>query len=325
MSTWRTILTASDNGLLVYGLGGRTTPFRVTWFDRSGQALRVIGEPANHIDVALSPDGARVVIETQYQPNADLWVIDIASGMRRRITTSPRDDSYPVWSPDGARIAFAAKNDADPYYRTEVIRSDGAGAPAILFSDSTADAVPLSWSRDGNHLLVARGSYRGTFEAQLWRLALADGTCEPVLPSSQLIASSAFSPDGRWIAFTTLASGRPEISVIAAPRPGQPPDLMTRQWPVTSSGGEKPVWRSDSRELYYMRPDGTLVALAVDGSGGELRVVSETPLFQAFQREYVHSYDVSPDGQKFVVNVAGSAEGAPLGVVTNWTRTLARK
>jgi Tol biopolymer transport system component len=328
-STWRTVLTASDNGLLVYGLGGRTAPFCVTWFDRSGQAQGTIGEPANHIDVALSPDGRQIALDTQYAPNADLWSYNVSTSARRRLTSRPQDESYPVWSPDGARIAYSAQRhmggSGQTYYRAEIIRSDGVGEPVVALADNTNDILALSWSEDGKYLLVGRGSYRGTSEAKLERLTLADGKAEPVLPVSQLISSAAFSPDSRWIAFSSLSSGRSEVVVVAAPRAGVAPDTTTRQWPVTSNGGDKPVWSHDSRELFYMRPDGTLAALAVDAAGGEFRVLSDRPLFQAFQRDFVHSYDVTPDGRHFVVIVAGTEGGAPLAVVSDWTRSLRRR
>src|SRR5262249_52362243 len=157
------------------------------------------------------------------------------------------------------------------------------------------------------------------------RLTLATGKSEPVLPASQLVASASCSPDGRWIAFSALTTGRPEIAVIRAPRADQAPDPDARQWSVSTGGGGKPVWRQDRRGLYYQRPDGTMMAGGVGGTADEFRVLSETPLFQAFQREFVHSYDATADGQQFVVIVAGGEGVAPLAVVSDWTRTLRRR
>ena len=328
-TTWRTVLSASDNGLLVYGLGGRSAPFQVTWFDRSGRSLGVLGEPANHIGVALSADGMRAVVETQYTPNADLWVHRLDSGVRTRITTDPLDETNPVWSPDGRRIAFAHQagthdSDGARFYTLETIPADGLGERVSLRIDVGQDLIPFSWWPDQSALLFARGVYRGQPNGELWRIRLADRSVEPVLPASQRICNASLSPDGRWIAFSSLTSGRPEIVVIAATPSGVKPDPNTRQWPLTSTGGDKPVWSRDSRRLYYMRPDGTLNEIVVDASGGDFKVRSESALFQAFQRENVHSYDVAPDG-RFLVTVAGSGGGAPLAVVTNWTKTLRRR
>jgi len=145
-STWRTILTASENGVLVYGLGGHTTPFRVTLLDRAGRTERTLGYPANHISVAMSRDGGKVMVETQYTPNADLWCFDLATGVRRRITDTVRDENSPVWSPDGGQVAFATPPTSQaPFYATHVVRSDGVGPATLIYADSAADAIPMSW------------------------------------------------------------------------------------------------------------------------------------------------------------------------------------
>jgi len=328
-TTWRTILTASDNGLMVYGLGGRSAPYHATWFDRSGRSLGILGEPANHIGIGLSADGSRAVVETQSTPNADLWVHQLASGLKTRITTDPLDETNPVWSPDGRRIAIAHQSGAfdssgSRFYTLETVPADGLGDRVSLRSEPGHDLIPFAWWPDQSALLFGRGDYRGLPQGQLWRIKLADRAVELLLPSHQTIGNASLSPDGRWIAFGSLTSGRTEIVVIAAAPPTVKPDPNTRQWPVTSTGGDKPVWSHDSRRLYYMRPDGTLTEVAVDGAGGDFHVRSETTLFQAFQRDYVHSYDVSPDG-RFLIIVAGTDGGAPLAVVTNWTRTLRRR
>jgi Tol biopolymer transport system component len=313
----------------VYGLGGRSGPFHITWFDRSGRSLGGLGEPANHIEVALSHDGTRAVVETQYTPNADIWLWRLANGVRTRITSDPFDEAYPVWSPDGRRIAIAhQRGERDStglkYYALETIPADGLGERVSLRSEAGHDLTPFAWSPDQSTLLFGSGIYRGQIESELWRLTLADRSVTPVLPASQKVGSASLSPDGRWIAFSSLTSGRPEIVVIAAAAPGTTPDPNTRQWPLTSTGGDKPVWSRNGRELFYMRLDGTLTALAVEPGAGDFRVRSETVLFQVFQRDYIHTYDVAPDG-RFLIIVAGTDGGAPLAVVSNWTRTLRRR
>jgi Tol biopolymer transport system component len=327
-TTWRAVLSASNNGLLVYGLGGRSAPYRITWFDRTGRPLGTLGEAANHISLALSPDGSRAVVETQYTPNADLWIHHLVSGVRTRITTDPFDETSPVWSPDGRRIAighqFGGRDSAGlRAYALETLPADGLGERVSVLAEEK-DLIPYSWWPDQSALLFGRGSYRGAAVGELWRIRFADRVTEPLLPGNQLVGAASLSPDGRWIAFSSLTSGRPEIVVIAATPSGVKPDPNTRQWPLTSAGGDKPVWSRDSKRLYYMRPDGTLVELVVNATTNDFVVRSESVLFQAFQREYVHSYDVTADG-RFLISVAGSDGGAPLAVVTNWTRTLRRR
>jgi len=268
------------------------------------------------------------VVETQYTPNADLWIHDLASGVRTRITTDPFDETNPVWSPDGRRIAFSHQAGARDSgglgdYALETVPADGLGDWTRLRAEAGQDLIPFAWWPDQSALLYGRGSYRGQGQGQLWRMRIADRSSEPLLPPNQIVSNADLSPDGRWIAFSSLTSGRPEIVVIAATPSGVKPDPNTRQWPLTSAGGDKPVWSHDSKRLYYMRPDGTLTELVVDGSGGDFRVRSETVLFQAFQREYVHSYDVAADG-RFLIIVVGSDGGTPLAVVSHWTKTLRR-
>jgi len=328
-TTWRTILTTSENGLLVYGLGGRSAPYHATWFDRSGRSLGTVGEPANHIGVALSADGSRAVLETQTTPNADLWIHQLATGLKSRITTDPLDETNPVWSPDGRRIAIAHQSGSfdsagSRLYVLETLPADGLGERVSVRAEPGQDLIPFSWWPDQSALLFGRGAYRGQPDGQLWRIRLADRAVELLLPANQTMGNAALSPDGRWIAFGSLTSGRSEIVVIAATAPHVKPDPNTRQWPVSSTGGDKPVWSHDSQRLYYMRPDGTLTEVVVEGSRDDFRVRSETTLFQAFQRDYVHSFDVSPDG-RFLIVVAGTDGGAPLAVVSHWTKTLRRR
>jgi len=328
-STWRTAVTASETGLMVYGLGSGVAPCQPTWFDRSGQALRTIGEAGNYFNLALSPDGRRLLTERQIQPNADLWLEDLSSGLRTRVTDSPDDDSTPVWSPDGLHVAYANRAASGRYQLLER-RSDAADEPATLEADSQNDLVPLAWSSDGRWLYFGRGDFGYTVSGALWRRSMAgDRRIEPVLPRSQAIGSAAISRDGRWLAYSSMTSGRAELMVVAAPAPGAAADTLSRRWTLTSDGGNNPCWRADGRELYYDRPDGTVVALAVDGGApgaagsGEFRVLSSTPLFQAFQRAYVRTLDAAPDGRHFAVSVIGDPGSAGLAVVSDWPRSLA--
>ncbi|HTR97420.1 MAG TPA: protein kinase [Candidatus Acidoferrales bacterium] len=320
-STWRTPVTASRNGVLVYGVGG-AAPCHVTWFDRSGQVVRTLGEPGNYFNLALSVDGRRLVSERQVQPNADLWVEDLATGGISRLTNSPDDDSTPVWLADGSRVVYATRP-ANGKYVLLIRRSDGGDEPTLLRSEQANDLIPLACSRDDRWLYFGSGDFGYTGVGTAWRLSLAgDHRVERVLPASLPVQDAALSPDGRWLACAAMSTGRAELMVIAAPGSDAPPDTLARRWVLTSEGGNNPCWRADGRELYYNRPDGTIVALSVDGSGGEFHVRSSTALFQAFQREGVRSFQAAPDGQHFAVSVVGDVNGEGFAVVTGWTRAL---
>ena len=143
-----------------------------------------------------------------------------------------------------------------------------------------------------------------------------------LVPESDNFAGAQFSPDGKWIVFSASVSGRPEVYVAPVPTAGEG---LSARWQVSGNGGDRPRWRGDGRELYYVRPDCTIMAVSVDGSGSDFRVAGEKALFQAFQRIIVQTMDVTADGEHFVINTLGGDEGEPLAVVTNWMQTLPRQ
>ena len=143
-----------------------------------------------------------------------------------------------------------------------------------------------------------------------------------LLPATEGVFSAQFSPDGKWVLFDATVSGRSEVYVSPRPAPGEG---LSARWQISRAGGQRVRWRGDSRELYYMRQDGMLMAVSVDGTGNEFRVTGESPLFQAFTRYDVQTMDVSADGQSFIINTLGGDEAEPLAVVTNWVQTLQSK
>ncbi len=124
-STWNATITASDNGILVYGLGGRAGTNRLIWFDRSGARIKTLTGLGNILNIDLSHDGRRVAYEWQQLPLADIWSIDVVTGTRSRITTNPDDETYPVWLADGKRVAYAGRR--DERYRLFITRANGSG------------------------------------------------------------------------------------------------------------------------------------------------------------------------------------------------------
>ncbi len=316
-TTWRAMVTADDRGTLVYGPGGATGAFRVTWFDRAGRVLGMLGDAANHFSVRLSPDGRRVVVETQLTPNADLWVYDVASGARTLLAPDPVDDSQPTWSPDGTQIAFASRRrGAD--YGVEAVRADGSAPSRVLVGPAGGDVWPLQWLEGGRALLVGRGAFQAGVDNPLWLHPLDGRPARLLVPASPGATNAQMSPDGRWLAYDSRASGRSEVYVVPVAAEGAAPLESAGRWQVSAQGGDNPMWSRDGRELFYKRPDDTMVAVAVDVRGGAFRAAGEAPMFQAFQRGMTPTYDVSPDGSRFIVSTSSSERQAPLVVVTGW-------
>jgi Tol biopolymer transport system component len=326
-TTWRAMMTIAEDGTLVYSPGGGSGAYRVTWFDRAGRRLGTVGPPGNHFTVEVSPDGGHAVVETQVTPNADLWVYDLASGAGTRLAPHPADDSQPVWSPDGAQLAFATRRGGDRY-RVDAMRADGAGVPRTLVEDPAADAWVLQWFDGGRSLLLGRGTFQSMSGEgdELWRHPLDGGRPRLLLPRSLGFGNAQVSPDERWLAFDSPISGRNEVYVVPMPRRGAGADTAAGdapggRWQVSIDGGIQPRWGRDGRELFYRRPDDTIIAATVLGEGAGFRVLQQRPLFQAFQRGLVPTLSLAPDGERLLISTASAEHMAPLVVVTGWHRT----
>jgi Tol biopolymer transport system component len=319
-STWNANFTATDDAI-VYGLGGRPGTNRLAWFDRSGRRVRNLTAFGNLLSTSLSPDERRAAVEWQETPLADLWIVDIVTGTRTRMTTDPDDDSSPVWLPGSQRLAFAGRR--SDRYRIFIQRLDGSGPPEQFLDDPREDVWPVSASSDGRWLAFGKGVGSGKPTGSLWITELS-GTGAPrlLLPASDVFQSARISPDGKWIAYSAEVSGRLEVYVSPLPSSGEG---LPARWQISPGGGDRPRWRGDGRELYYVGLDGTIMAVPVEGAGTNFQFQAPKPLFQAFQRIYYQTFDASRDGEHFLVNVLGGEEGDPLAIVTHWTAGLRGK
>jgi Tol biopolymer transport system component/tRNA A-37 threonylcarbamoyl transferase component Bud32 len=318
---WRGVYTAAPNGPIVYQAGedgGRTM---LAIYDRAGQRLGTVGDPAIYFDVNVSPDG-RAVAVNRGDP-ADIWVYHLARGTATRITSDDVNQSLPVWSPDGTRLVFSA---VTPEGRGMLVgaAADGTDSPVAIV---TGDVVEASdWSRDGKYLLVKPGDLRSA-PGDVWVMPVADPPRQFPLVASRFAEYHArFSPDGRWVAYVSNESGREEVYVtaFAPPVASEAPDARGRdtkrpgRWQVSTAGGVLPRWKGDGAELYYLGPDRRVMAARVEAHGASFVVQHVDPLFQADPKPVGWRYDVFPDGQRFIVDTVGSGQDAPLVVVLNW-------
>jgi Tol biopolymer transport system component len=244
--------------------------------------------------------------------NIDIWVIDLERGTRSRLTFGPTVDAGPVWSPDGARIAYWSDRKGQPIL---VKSSSGTGGEEILFQSEDAKS-PSSWSRDGRFLLFTRTLPKT--KTDIWVLPLSgDRKPFPFLQSEFIDRNGQFSPDGRWVAYVSDESGRLEIYVVPFPGPGG-------KWQVSPNGGSGPQWSADGRELFYISPDRELMTVEVK-SGAEFQVSSPKPLFSLSPSSAVSAFEASPDGKRFLQGVPREAPGPPVTLVLNWTSELGKK
>ncbi|HYG98359.1 MAG TPA: protein kinase [Terriglobales bacterium] len=304
--------SASDVGTLVYQSGVASPATELLWFDRKGRVGGRVGEKDVYRDFSVSPDGKRVAASVG-DPQANLWIIDVASGRGTRLTFSDGTYSSPIWSPDGKRVAYAFRSgpggmfrSGDSVYIREV---SGAAEPKRLLEPAQgSSALPLAWSPDGKYILCSEGS--GPTGAKLIAVPLNGDKPFQVVPNAA--GQATFSPDSRWLAYDSDQLGKFEIFVTAFPS-GE------GRWQVSNRGGLSPVWRQDGKELFYLDSDQSLISVAVDGRGSEFKVGDSTALFRVVSdADTTQPFRLSPNPQRILVNTAAKNPMQPFTVVINW-------
>ena len=312
------VFSMSAAGLLAYQTGTGAVGRQLTWFDRTGKPMGTIGEPRQFFHIELSPDGKILAATSVAGGNLDLWTYDLARGLSTRLTFDPAAEVTAVWSADGRTVAFNSnrKGGTDLYRKP----SNGSGAEDLLYADDR-DKNPTSWSRDGKFLLYhTTGGDQGP---DLFVLPLIpERPRAPLKPVPFLQTKFAeswgqFSPDGRWVAYTSNESQQVEVYVAPFSRP-------TEKHQISTGGGLKPRWRQDGKEIFYQTPGGQLMAAEVRIGAETVEVGAVNALFGGIPGGYFYLYDVSADGQRILAAVpAGSQKGAePVTLVLNWTAAL---
>jgi Tol biopolymer transport system component/tRNA A-37 threonylcarbamoyl transferase component Bud32 len=309
------VFSASDNGVLAYQTGTAAGNSQLVWFDRTGKQIGVLGDSAVYSDLELSPDGKRASISISDGKQADIWVYDVARGLRTRFTFDPANEWESIWSSDGSRIVFNSnrKGRYDLYQKA----SSGAGTEEVLLEDNL-DKLPVSWSPDGRFILYVTGANTPRTGNDLFVLPLSgDRKSVPFLNTQFNEGLGQFSPDGRWVVYASNEAGRFEVYVAPFPGPGG-------KWQISTGGGSWPRWRRDGAEIFYIGPDNKLMAAAVNSKGSNFDVGAVKPLFETHAvTAFRYSYAVSADGQRFLINtVPEQAASAPITVVVNWTAGL---
>jgi len=314
----RGVFSASDNGILAYQTGKSSTTSVLRWIDRDGNVLSIVGEPAEYFSggsPAISPDGSRVAasIVDLRTGVSDVWMIDLASGTRSRFTAGAGDKWWPVWSPDGRRVAYSKAQQRNAGYDI-VLRDVEGAAERIVSTDSRFLEVPTSFSPDGRFLLMAKRGEQQRDDVLSLQLE-GEPTLRPVAATAAFEALAQVSPNGRYVAYMSDESGRFEIFVTTFPDPGG-------RWQVSQSGGVEPRWSQDGTALFFFAPDNRLMAAEVRTATGSFEVGAIRPLFQSRLMGMGFRYDVSKDGKRFLVNGGIPQQLSPITVVTNWTEAL---
>ncbi len=266
---------------------------RLTWFDRQGKSVGTIGEPGVYRTLTISPDGKRVAVEK----NRDIWLLDAAGRAPIHFTSDPAWEAFPVWSPDATRIVFTSNRGGTFDLYQKAVNGQAAEE---LFNKSGEGKGVTSWSPNGKFLLY----YSIGQPTHLRLLAVAgpvDRAAVPIVDNQFQSITGRFSPDGRWILYTSNESGKSEVSVRSC---DQATGTFGKPTVVTSDGGRTPLWRGDGREIFYFNKEGMVTAMEVNASGTTFQPGTAKPLFKA--PAGVLFWDVAPDGQRFLMPVAGS-------------------
>jgi eukaryotic-like serine/threonine-protein kinase len=323
-----------DGGTLLYrNREGRTNQHWV-WTDRTGIAspLDKASLTANH--VRLSPDGKRVAfIEGTNNADAKVWTYDIDRNLKTRVTTDMGSKRFPIWSPDGTRLVFGSASGSPRSWSLRETSSDGASKETTLLeSEPLMGVLPDDWSRDGRYIVFEKfkdgtrgvgSSARSATTATLWILPrYGDRKPFPYLETAFDKGQAVFSPNGRWLAYVSNESGLYQVFV-------QPfPNASEGKWQISSAGGMAPHWKGDGRELYYLDPNGRIIAVPVRADskfevGTPTTLFTTTVPYPSFPTYLV--YDVTPDGQHFLVSTPFSNRASSqITVVLNWPLALKR-
>jgi len=306
------LFDVAKDGTLVAQTGMALAISRLTWFDRKGKTLGILGGAGSYGNPNLSPDGQKVAFDQRDGRAIGIWVQDLKTETLSRLTLHPSLNQVPVWSPDGKKIVFTSNRLLiNTMYEKN---ADGSGAEEQI-SDMRAGRMlnPWDWSRDGKYLLLRN-------ERELWYYSLKEDKSREYIKGPGVVRNAQFSPDGKFVAYASNETGDWEVYVSPFPE-------ASSKWMVSQGGGAEPRWRADGKELFYVSPEGKLMVAGVK-LGTSFESMTPVALFQTRRRQEissqdVFSYTVSQDGSKFLFNtLLEQREAPPLSIVLNWEAEL---
>jgi serine/threonine protein kinase len=313
--------SVSDNGILVYRSGvGSNESRQLVSVDRTGKVIDQVGPPGRYIGLDWSPEGKRLAVHRHDANGGDIWLFELMRGTMSRFTFDPtQDNSMPVWSPAGDRIAFSAQRDGK--WGIYQKAASGTEKEELLYESPGTEKAPMTWSPDGKYLVFEVTEAKTAWD--LWVLPMmGERKAYPMMQTPFNETWAEISPNGKWIAYDSDETGRYEVYIRPFPS-GE------GKWQVSANGGWYPRWNKEGKELFYAdaAANGKLLSVGVNAVGAMPEFEVPKPLFDSgyvnISHGVHHKYAVSPDGQRFIIpraesKVSGESKQPTITVVLNW-------
>jgi len=309
--------STSENGVLTIATrGGQDAEVRK--LDRSGVQSPTVFATGDILHPALSPDGKVLAIRKREAQSAtrDIWVIDLARQVSSRLTFDPKNENYPLWSPDGASVLYLSDAAAGPGLYVQSATGAGRSERILASEDSP---TPTDWTKDGRYVIFEKGS--SATKEDVWMLPLAgDKKPVPLLQGPYDESQARVSPDGHWLLYTSNETGREEVYVQSFPEP-------SGKWQISTRGGSDAEWSPSGRELYYLSPDQQLMVMPVPvGSTFQVSIPKALfPIRVSIPTGPRNHYAVAADGSIYVVSPLGGQTTNITTVVLNWPAEVAKR
>jgi len=316
-TTIRSYFSVSQSGVLAYLDGSGEAARELVWLDRSGKKIGVVPGQDTYLMPRISPDGKKVAY-TLGGHGFDIWSYDLVRGVKTPLTFgsgSGQSNLFPAWSPDGQHIAYTSvRGGKFGLYQKS---ADGSGSEDVLLEGTDYVRYLNDWSPDGR-FLAYQDNYSGV--SSIFVLPLrGEGGPRAFLQNQFTMVRSSFSPDGKWLAYGSNESGDLKVYVVPFPGPGG-------KWQVSSGGGDFPRWRRDGKELFYLSLDNKMMAAEVKASGSSFAIGGARQLFETrAYRSQVGAFDVSADGQRFILAYEPGQPNEAITLVENWDAELKKK
>ena len=304
------VFSASENGILVTQSARGELSARLQWYTRDGKPDGAVGDPGEYLGVVLSPDG-RLAAATIVDPATstfDLWIVDVARGVRTRFTFDPGNDRLPVWSPDGRSIVFSSNRKGHEDLYRKSLEGSGEEEPILV---SNVDKEPCAWTPDGRAIVFTQPTKDGGMEIRTLSLEGAKSQ-EGFLSTRKNIVASPLSPDGKWLPYSSDESGRWEVYATSFPKAG-------RKWQISTEGGAYAFWGADGKEIIYHDMNGIVRAVAVQVRGETLEIGASRPIMRSpGPSPTAPSFSPAADHQRLLAVGAGQTANTLLDLVVNW-------